>query len=132
MRAIKVCMFIHGKWEFLAFQASIMSLLSSCRFMLTSLLQREKKTLTFNNWQQNEKQRFDSKKSKLLRVSCFLWVTDEDAWKMFGADAIFANVAKHICVFDESCGYFPSKFFSRLMHALKEFHKRNKINFCCK
>ena len=65
-------------------------------------------------------QTYDSGKCKLFQVSCFLWVRDEDAGKMFRADAMFANVAKHICVFEESCWWFHFKSLSRLLHTLKE------------
>ena len=37
----------------------------------------------------------------------------EDAGKKFGADAISANVAKHICVFEGKCWLFHFQFFSR-------------------
>ena len=39
---------------------------------------------------------------------------------MFRADAMFANVAKHICVFEESCWWFHFKSLSRWLHTLKE------------
>ena len=128
----------HFKGFFVSFERnaniqSIMSSFSSCRLMLVASLSRKQtKTLNFNKNKSEHLSTFDSRKFKLFQVSCFSWVTNKDASKMFGADAMFANVAKHICVFEKSCWYFPFKNVSSQSNTLKELHKRNKMNFYSK
>ena len=111
------CVFLTFSFQAHCQHASIMSLLSSRRLMLTALLQREKNKNVDSDFSTKPNANIWFNEMQAV-PSILLLVTNkrrctEDAGKKFGADAISANVAKHICVFEGKCWLFHFQFFSR-------------------
>ena len=74
---------------------------------------KKTKTLTVT-FQQNQTRTFDSMKCKLFQVSCFLWLTNEDALKMQEKSlerTPYLQMLQNIFVFlKENVDYFISNF----------------------